>query len=129
MIGRIICNLNFLFSKKLLGKGQKKNTTKETKLENLDNILQYVLFDKSELISFLNNNPKLQVYKILLSSLIVLYRSSLIALLLSSSSRTAPIFCFIPSFPVSASSVNHICNVSIKSLILLGKNFSHYQSL
>lgn len=46
--GDIICHTFYLSN----------NKSKQCSLGNLDNILQYVLFDKSELISFLNNNTK-----------------------------------------------------------------------
>ena len=60
--GDIICHTFYLSN----------NKSKQCKLENLDNILQYVLFDKSELISFLNNNPKNTeiVYNVIPSKLI-----------------------------------------------------------
>jgi 2-polyprenyl-3-methyl-5-hydroxy-6-metoxy-1,4-benzoquinol methylase len=46
--GDIICHTFYLSNKK----------SKQCELENLDNVLLYVLFDKSQLISFLNNNLK-----------------------------------------------------------------------
>jgi hypothetical protein len=46
--GDIICHTFYLSN----------NKSKQCELNNLDNVLLYVLFDKKELISFLNNNPK-----------------------------------------------------------------------